>query len=80
MCGRSRRATTPIRGGNGKKGNVQVTTWKDRKQVIFLNTHMVGSIDGETTLRHVKGQKNHAEIDCPPGAKDCAVNMNGVDK
>ena len=69
--GWSRKATTPIRGGNGKNGIVQVTTWKYRKQVMFVHTHMVGSIDGETTLRHVKGQKNREEIDCPPVAKDC---------
>ena len=51
---------TPIIGGNGKKGIFQVTTWKYRKQVMFVHTHMVGSMDGETTLSHVKGQKNRA--------------------
>ena len=71
---------TPIIGGNGKKGIFQVTTWKDRKQVMFVNTHMVGIMDEEITLRQVKGQKNRAEIDCPPVAKDCAVNKNGVNK
>ena len=80
VYGWSRRATTPIIGENGKKGIVKVTTWKYRKQVMFVRTHMVGSMDGETSLRHVKGQNNGAEIDCPPVAKDYAVNMNGVDK
>ena len=61
-------------------GIVQVTTWKDGEQVMFVHTHMVGSMGRETTLRHVKGQKNREEIDCPPVAKDYAVNMNGVDK
>ena len=47
---------------------------------MFVRTHMVGIMDGETSLRHVKGQNNGAEIDCPPVAKDYAVNVNGVDK
>ena len=80
MRGRSRRATTHIRGENRNKGIVQVTTWKDRKQVMFVHTHMVGSMDGETTLRQVKVQKNRSYIDFPPVAKDYAVNINGVDK
>ena len=47
---------------------------------MFVHTHMVGSMDGETTLRHVKGKNNCAEIYYPTVAKDYAVNMNGVDK
>ena len=73
-------ATTPIIGGNVNKCIVQVNIWKDKKQVMFVHTHMVGSMDVETTLRHVKGQKKRAEIYCPPVAKDYAINMNGVDK
>ena len=78
--GWSRHATTTIKGKYGKTGMVQVTTWKDRKQVMFVHTHMVGNTDGETTLRYVKGKKNRAEISCPPIAKDYSLNMNGVDK
>ena len=37
-----------------------MTICQDSKQVMFVHTHMVGSMDGETTLRHVKGQKNCA--------------------
>ena len=36
---------------------IQVTTWKDRKQVMFVHTHLVEDWKGETTLRYVKGQK-----------------------
>ena len=57
-----------------------MTTWKDRKKVTFVHNHMIGSMDGETALIHVKGKKNRAEIDCTPVANDYAVNMNGVDK
>ena len=73
-------STNNIRGGNLNKGTVQVTTWKYMKQVMFVPTHMVESMDVETTLRHVKGKNNRAEIDCPSVAKDCTANMNGVDK
>ena len=47
---------------------------------MFVHTHMVGSMDGETTLRQVKVQKNRSYIDFPPVAKDYAVNINRVDK
>ena len=80
MRGWSRRDTTPIRGGNGNKGIVQVTTFKYGKHVMFVHTNMVGSMDGETNLIQVKGKNNCAEIECPQVAKNYTVNMNGFDK
>jgi len=59
---------------------VQVTTWKDRKQVMFVHTHLVNGSGNETTKRYVKGKKIRKEIDCPPVVKDYSFNMNGVDK
>ena len=47
---------------------------------MFVHNHMVGRMDGETTLIHMKGKNNRAEIDCPQVAREYAVNMNGVDK
>ena len=79
--GWSRRATTPIKKNGKKKGMLQVTTWKDRKQVMFVHTHLVeGNEAGDTTLRHVKGRKERLELECPPVVKDYSLNMNGVDK
>jgi len=60
--GWSRRATTSIKGKQGRKGMTQVTTWKDRKQVMFVHTHLVGSDEKKS---YVKGQKERIEIDCP---------------
>ena len=34
-----RRATTSIKEKRGTPGMVQVTTWKDRRQVMFVHTH-----------------------------------------
>jgi hypothetical protein len=34
------------------------TTWKDKKQVIFLATNQVGFSQGLTVQQHVKGKKN----------------------
>ena len=75
-----RRATRTIKGKNGMEGMIQVTTWKDRKQVMFVHTHLVEDWKDETTLRYVKGQKERQEIACPPVAKNYSLNMNGVDK
>ena len=47
---------------------------------MCVHTHMVGSMDGETTLKHVKGKNNRAEIYSILVVKDYAVKMNGVDK
>ena len=60
---------------------IQVTTWKDRKQVMFVHTHLVeGNEVGNTTFRHVKGRKEHLKIECSSVVKDYSLNMNGVDK
>ena len=55
-----------------------MTTWKDRKQVIFVYTHL--NEESDKILRHVKGRKDRLEIECPPVVKDYSLNMNGVDK
>ena len=79
--GWSRRATSPIKKNGKKKGVIQVTTWKDRKQVMFVHTHLVKANEGnDKALRYVKGQKDRLEIECPPIVKDYSLNMNGVDK
>ena len=80
--GWSRRATIPIKkNGRSNHGMIQVTTWKDRKQVMFVHTHLVGgNEEGDTTFRHVKGKRQRVEIQCPAIVKDYSLNMNGVDK
>jgi hypothetical protein len=46
---------------------MQCTTWKDKKQVMFLANNQVGFSQGLTAQRHVKGEKtsNHSRAPCP---------------
>ncbi len=37
---------------------IQASTWKDRKQVMFLHTHVMGRSNGFSVKRNVKGKKN----------------------
>jgi hypothetical protein len=61
-----RRATkNSIKGKRGTPGMVQVTTWKDRKCIIFVHTHSINGSGNETTKRYVKGKTFRKEIDCP---------------
>jgi hypothetical protein len=54
--------------------------WKDKKQVGFLHTHLVGPSDGGSTKRAIKNKKRRLVINCPPVQKNYAKNMNGVDR
>ena len=79
--GWSRRATVKIpHRGNQKQGMVQVTTWKDKKQVMFVHTHLVEPIGNNVTKRYVKGKKGRVEIDCPSVVPEYSKFMNGVDR
>ena len=58
-----------------------MTTWKDRKQVMFVHTHLVGNSVADTEVeRHVKGRRERVKISCPAVVRDYSLNMNGVDK
>lgn len=80
--GWSRRATREYANGRSKADNytIQATTWRDKKQVGFLHTHLVGPNGTSTTHRHVKGSRTPIEIACPPVQKDYAAHFNGVDR
>ena len=78
--GWSRCATTSIKGQYGRIGMVQVTAWKDCKQVVFVHNHLANDSDNKTTKWYVKGKNSWEEIECPPVARDYSYNMNGVDK
>ena len=60
---------------------MQVTTWKDHKQVIFVHTHLVGNEIAKTKVeRYIKGRKKRIEIECSAVVKDYSLNINGIDK
>ena len=79
--GWSRRATIEIAKGSSK-ALVQCTTWKDKKQVMFLHTNCVEpTTDRTTTKRYVKGRREKEVIQCPPVQQDYTKNgYNGVDR
>ena len=79
--GWSRQATIDIKKGRFE-AKVQCTTWKDRKQVMFLHTAAVKPTTEEsTTERYVKGQHKKETIPCPPVVHEYAKDgYNGVDR
>ena len=79
VCGWSRRATRSIKTKKNKKYHIQCTTWKDKKQVVFLHTDVVGSNGIGTTLRHVKKKRYRVEIGCPNIQKEYTEYMDAVD-
>ncbi len=49
----------------GKRYCIQATTWRDKKQVLFVHTHLVGSSSGCQVKRHVKGKRMQVTLDAP---------------
>ena len=68
--------------GTTKKFWVQVTTWRDKKQVSFLHTHKVGNSRDHTVRRHVKGRRGlgRIELAAPRAQEEYADNFNAVDR
>ena len=74
-----RKATLPVVMKNNEKYHLQCTTWKDKKQVTFLHTHLVQN-DGDTTVkRHVKGNRQRIDLNAPPIQPDYSKYFNAVD-
>jgi hypothetical protein len=64
-----------------KEYNVQATTWKDRKQVMFLHTVNIGSSRGLHTVRRSKRGRSGRDVFCAPLAQlDYAENDAAVDR
>lgn len=59
--GWSRRGTVEVDGVDRRKAKIQFTTWKDRKQVAFIHTHLVRPIGDNTALRYVKWQQGRID-------------------
>ena len=69
-----------VKAKNGKHYYIQYTTWRDKKQVCFLNTNQVGFSNGMSVKRHVKGQKEREEIAGLRAQRDYVFFMNAVDR
>jgi hypothetical protein len=74
--GWSRHAMTPI---NNNSGMMQCTMWTDRKQVIFLHTHLVEPVGNVTSLRYMKGKQHVRRFHVHQLLKIITQYMNGVD-
>ena len=75
-----REAYIEMKSTTGKKYCIQCTTWRDKKQVMFLHSHLVGSSTNATVRRHVKGKKQKVEIGAPTSQIDYVGNYNAVDR
>ena len=77
--GWSRRATLCEKRGN-RKLVLQVTNWRDKKQVMFLHTHVVEGVGNKTTKRYIKGSRSRVDLPCPAIQEEYKLKMNGVDR
>jgi len=59
---------------------IQCTTWKDKKQVMFLHTNMVGPSTIHTVRRGMKGRANRIMIRSPQVQEDYSSYFNAVDR
>ena len=59
---------------------IQCTTWRDKKQVMFVHTKAVGRTETGSVLRHVKGSSKRVSLKAPNVQKIYANNFNAVDR
>jgi len=62
------------------KYKIQCSTWRDKKQVMFIHTKCVGSSNGYTVQRHQKGSARRITIETPLVRNKYADHYNAVDK
>ncbi|KAL9183005.1 hypothetical protein ACHAXT_004792, partial [Thalassiosira profunda] len=75
-----REAVIEMKTLTGKTCYIQCTTWKDKKQVVFLNSNEIGASDGFSMYRHRRGKKTRDIIDGPRAQADYVICFNGVDR
>ena len=63
-----------------KTNTIQCTTWRDKKQVIFLSSNKVGASHGLTVKRRVRGKQEQLTIPEPHAHAKYVESMNGVDR
>ena len=65
---------------HGRKFFIQCTTWKDKKQVMFLHTNTIGRTKDNHVRRHVRGQRNRNVIRAPHCQGTYVNWFNAVDR
>lgn len=75
-----REAAIELKTKSNKRYYIQCTTWRDKKQVMFLHNTEVGRSDGFSVMRHVKGQKRRQKMNGPRAQAEYIKFFNAVDK
>ncbi|GFH50228.1 hypothetical protein CTEN210_06704 [Chaetoceros tenuissimus] len=75
-----REAIIEIKSANNNRYCIQCTTWRDKKQVMFLHTKLVGPSVAHQVKRHVKGKQQRVDLSAPSIQKEYAANFNAVDR
>ena len=75
-----REATLKVKAKSGRVYYVQCTTWRDKKQVMFVHTNVVGPSSGLTVMRHLKGKKRRVELKGTNAQRDYSKHFNAVDR
>lgn len=75
-----REAIIEISSANNNRYFIQCTTWRDKKQVMFLHTKLVGPSIAHQVKRHVKGKRLRVDLSAPSIQKEYAKNFNAVDR
>ena len=63
-----------------KKYYLQCTTWKDKRQVVFLHSNGIGRTKDNYVRRHSKEKRTRDILTAPNAQKNYANNYNGVDR
>jgi len=76
-----REAVAKVQTKKGGYYKIQCTTWRDKKQVMFLHTAFVSPSKGSDTAvqRHVKGKQQRANLSAPIVQREYAKHCNAVD-
>ncbi len=79
-CGWFREAAIELKSKSKRKYYLQCSTWRDKKQVMFLHTNRVGSSSGITVRRHVKGKRQRVILEAPQCQDDYVTYFNAVNR
>ncbi len=63
-----------------KDESTQATTWRDKKQVLFLHTAKVGRSNSIDTKRHVKRKQEQITIQSMQSQQEYVQNYGGVNR
>ena len=75
-----REACLKLKAPKGIVYYIQCTTWRDKKQVVFLSSNNVGPTSGLSVRRSSKGKAERDTINSPRAQKDYVEFFNAVDK